>query len=400
MQITWNIEPVASYDVCVCGGGPAGFCAAVAAARNGARTVLLEHYGVLGGAMTVGGVPAPALFHAHGKQIISGIGWELMVHLAQNGDALLPQSPFLGAHPQLAVRVNALKAAAAMDDFCLQAGVALRFHHTVAHVVCQGGHIDALLIAEKAGLSALQAKIYVDCTGDGDVAAFAGAPFALSSSLQPGSFNVTLAGFDPHAIDRAQADALFQQANLDGRLCQEDVWGGRGTHCGSLWNGMGSNLNHVYPLNGADSDSRSEAEIRARKSVARLVDWLRTDVPGCEKAYVAAAAPASWARESRRIEGRKTITGADYLAGVVPPDAICASYYPIDIHTHGEDALINRFHAAGRVPGIPYGALVPCTLHNLLVAGRCISGDREAQSAYRVQASCMAMGEAAGTAAA
>nr|HML49721.1 FAD-dependent oxidoreductase [Clostridia bacterium] len=313
----------------------------------------------------------------------------------------LPQPPYLGRHPELAVKVNAFAAAKAMDDFCLDAGVALRFHAPALDVVMDGDRVEGLLIATKAGVAEIRAKVFIDCTGDGDVAAFAGVPFDLGDPLQPGSFNVLLAGFDADDIERQAADRAFQAAIAEGRLQKDDVWGSRGLHCGSIWNGKGSNLNHVYPLNGADSESRSQAEIRARQSVDRLLRWMRSEVPGCEHAYVAAVCPETWPRESRRIKGVRTVTGEAYLRGEAADDAVCYSFYPIDIHTHEEGALINRYHEEGRVPGIPYGAMVPKSgANNLLVAGRCISGDRAAQSAYRVQASCMAMGQAAGTAAA
>lgn len=401
MDITLRVQELGHYDVCVIGGGPAGFCAAVAAGRGGAKTALVERYGMLGGTMTLGGIPAPALFHAHGKQVIAGIGWELMETLAAKGHAALPQPPFQGRHPELAVKLNAFEAAAAMDDICLDAGVDLLFHRQAVEAVVENGRISRLILAGKTGLAALAAKAFVDCSGDADVAALSGAPYHLGEPLQPGSFNVLIEGFDMERVDRAEADRLFAKAVAEGRLGAEDVWGGRGKHCGGIFSGRGSNLNHVYPLNGADSASRSAAEVAARRSVRRLVAWLRSEVPGCEDVYVAAMSPESWPRESRRIKGQKTVTGDAYIRGVVPEDAVCYSFYPIDIHTHEQEALVNAFHTEGRVPGIPYGALVPARgPENLLVAGRCISGDRAAQSAYRVQASCMAMGQAAGTAAA
>lgn len=401
MNVSIPLERIDAYDVCVVGGGPAGFCAAVAAGRNGARVALVERYGMLGGAMTLGGIPAPALFHAHGQQVIAGIGWALMEYLDKEGNAALPAPPYQGRHPELAVKVNAFEAAAAMDAFCLDAGVDLRFHRQVVAVQLRDGRIALAIAAGKTGLVGIEAKAYVDCTGDADLAALAGAPYDLGETLQPGSFNVLLRGFDRDRIDREAADALFAKAVKSGRLRPEDVWSGRGERCGSIFSGKGSNLNHVYPLNGADSESRARAEVEARRSVHRLVHWLREAVPGCEGVYVAAMSPESWPRESRRIKGLCTVTGEDYLQGLVTPDAVCYSFYPIDIHTHAQGALINSFHEAGRVPSIPYGALVPKDgPGNLIVAGRCISGDRAAQSAFRVQASCMATGQAAGTAAA
>ena len=163
----------------------------------------------------------------------------------------------------------------------------------------------------------------------------------------------------------------------------------------------GSNLNHVSPLNGAEADSRSAGEVMGRRAIARIVRWLNEEIPGYGKAYVAAVSPQVAARESRRIIGNAYMTGDDYIKGVCPADSVCYSFYPIDVHMSDTEAMLhNEFHERGRVPGVPYGALVAKGLDNLMMAGRIVSGDRRAQSAYRVQASCMAMGEAAGTAAA
>ncbi len=195
---------------------------------------------------------------------------------------------------------------------------------------------------------------------------------------------------------------------------QHDIWGlnagalltGHGRGRGASYDqpyaiNIGNNLNHVYPFNGADSESRSRGETEGRESIARVLDWLNA-IPGYEHVYVSACAPLVSARESCRVVGEAYITGEDYVNGVVTPDAVCYSFYPIDVH-RGKDeraALDNVFLDKGKVPGIPYGALVAKGFDNLMMAGRIISGDRRAQSAYRVQASCMAMGEAAGTAAA
>ena len=162
----------------------------------------------------------------------------------------------------------------------------------------------------------------------------------------------------------------------------------------------GSNLNHIHPFNSADEESRTAGEIEGRGSIARVLNWLNRQ-PGYEDAYVAACSPATSARESRRIIGNAYITEEDYVNGVCPPDSVCYSFYPIDLHRGGGNrSLDNVFLSEGRVPGIPYGALVAKGFDNLMMAGRIASGDRRAQSAYRVQASCMAMGQAAGTAAA
>lgn len=409
-----KLQKSTSFDVVVCGGGTAGFCAAVASARNGARTALIERFGMLGGTMTVGGVSAPAMFHAHGKQIIAGIGWELMTDLADHGYATLPPEPFDLAHPQMSVELNAFQAAVFIDAMVEKAGVKVYFHQPVAYVCAENGHVSSVLIATNSGLERIEGKVFIDCTGDGSVAVMAGAEYEISDELQPASLNSIFANVQPAEKDYAAIHADFMQRVSTGEMDEHDIWGcntdgtcagkgrGRGydlSKCYAI--NMGNNLNHVYPFNGADNESRTRGEIEGRKSIARTIRWLNENVPGYENAYVASLSPLVSARESRRILGNAYITREDYVKGVQPKDSVCFSFYPIDIHRGTENApLDNEYMAEGDVPGIPYGALVARGFDNLMMAGRIASGDRGAQSAFRVQASCMAMGEAAGTAAA
>jgi len=409
-----RIQKSTSYDVVVCGGGTAGFCAAVAAARSGANTALIERFGMLGGTMTLGGVPAPALFPAHGRQIIAGIGWELMTDLAAHGFASLPPEPFDLPHPQMAVEINAFQAAVFIDRMVEEAGVQVYFHQPVAYVCAEGGHVSSVLIATNSGLERIEGRVFIDCTGDGNVAAMAGAEYELSDELQPASLNSTFANVQPAQKDYDAIRADFMRRVEAGEMSGHDIWGGnirsacRGTGRGrgsalseNYAVNVGSNLNHVYPFSGADNQSRTRGEMEGRKSIARTIRWMNEAVPGYENAFVSALSPMVTARESRRIIGNAYITREDYVRGVCPPDSVCYSFYPIDIHRGTEHAALdNEFMAEGDVPGIPYGALVARGFDNLMMAGRIASGDRGAQSAFRVQASCMAMGEAAGIAAA
>ena len=407
MEAKVRIARTRAFDVVVCGGGPAGFCAAVAAAREGARTALLETFGMLGGTMTVGGINAPALFHAHGRQIISGIGWELMTALAAEGSASLPEPPFDAPHPLLAVELNAFQAAVKMDEMALGAGVTLCLRQQAVAVLSENGHVEAVLAASPEGLERIEGRVFIDCTGDADVCAMAGAAFERGQTLQPATLNFRVAG---HRLGAEEIQPRYERALREGRLAPEDVWGGgigalihgRGRGREQCWaQNPGSNLNHVYPFDGSNAQSRAEGEIAGRRSIDRLMRWLRAEAPGYENAFVAACSPFVTARESRRVIGREYVTGDDYIRGACPETSVCYSFYPIDVHRGDtESALDNEFHAAGRVPGVPYGALAARDFDNLMMAGRNASGDRRAQSAFRVQASCMAMGQAAGTAAA
>lgn len=402
------------FDVIVCGGGTAGFCAAIAAARMGAKTAVFERFGAFGGTMTVGGVNAPALFHAHGRQIVAGIGWELMTRLAAEGFASLPPQPYQLGHPQMAVQLNAFQAEVEIDRMMKDAGVHVFFHQSVVYAQSRDGRVDCVLVGTVEGLVRATAAVVIDCTGDAVVCAMAGAQIEIARELQPASLNSLIANCDRAVEDREFWMQDYLARVESGDLDAHDVWGmsaaallrghGRGRGAGADQShtvNIGSNLNHVYPFNGADNESRTRGEMNGRVSIARVVRWLRS-IPGYENAYVAACAPAVSARESRRVRGNAYITGEDYVNGVVPADAVCYSFYPIDVHS-GENErrpLTNVFLGAGRVPGIPLGALIAKGFSNLMMAGRIASGDRIAQSAFRTQASCMAMGEAAGTAAA
>lgn len=412
MEMKVNVIRERHYDVAVAGGGTAGFCAAVAAARNGARTAVFERFGMFGGTMTVGGINAPALFHAHGRQIIAGIGWELMKRLADKGFASLPEAPFDAPHPLLAVELNVFQAATEMDEMAIEAGVDVCFHQSVVSVEAENGHVKSMLVSTPEGLERIIAQVFIDCSGDGILSALAGAEFELTEELQPATLCFTLSNYDIRPEDRDTVRALYEKALENGELMPEDIWGGgvgsiiggrgRAHSAGPCWQqNPGSNVNHVYPFNGASAQSRTDGEISARRSIRRLLAWLNKNAPGYEKAFISAITPSVSARESRRILGNAYIIGDDYINGKWDENSVCYSFYPIDVHRGDtKSALDNEFHQKGLVPGIPYGALTARGFDNLMMAGRIASGDRRAQSAYRVQASCMAMGQAAGTAAA
>lgn len=409
-QANWSIPVLDEFDVVVCGGGPAGFSAAIQAGRMGSKTALIEAEGALGGALTTGGNTEMALFYAFGEQIIRGIGWELSKRLARDGWARIPDFSADLPHSQLGVSVDAVMAAHYLDVMCAEAGVHVFFHQPVCHSVTveRDGRraIRGVVVATKTGLAMIEGHAFVDCTGDGDLAALSGAEFELgdeqTGDLQPGTLRFYPRGYDLDSIDPNFARESFANARQRGELQHGDYWPEpRGGNPYGIFKHGGNNTNHVT-MNGADSRSRSQAEIAGRASVARVANWARNHVPGAERFSPFATGSHVCARESRRIVGKERITEHDYCSARQYEDAICYAFYPIDLHTTDGDALVNRFLDKGvhhDVPTIPFGALRPVGFQNLLVAGRCLSSDRLANSAVRVKSPCTAMGQAAGTAA-
>lgn len=406
-----NSDILKEYDVIVVGSGPAGFCAAIQSARLGKSTALIERYGMLGGALTVGGIVGPMSFHAGNKQIISGIGWELMTRLAKDGWAELPDVIKSDAHISQ-VKVNATMAAHYIDIMCEESSVDVYLHQPVVHVeTCEDENfkkVETLFITTKEGIKGLKAKVVVDCSGDGDIAAWSGAEYLLgdqeTKELQPGSLSFYLTGYKMDELDDEVIEKAYQRAKVDGLVSLQDYWGEQfNWGASTILRTHGRNLNHIT-INGADSKSRSNAERQGRASVARLANWAKNYLGDKSEVFPLACAPEVWVRESRRIVGESYITGKDYVEAKKYDDGICYCFYNIDIHrlVKGDEEIVfeTDFLRVDNVPQIPFSALIVKGFSNLLVAGRCISGDRVAQSAYRIQATCMAAGQAAGALAA
>lgn len=358
-----NVTPP-KYDVIVCGSGSAGFCAAIAAARCGASVAIVEKYNTPGGILTVLGNNSIDQFNNpfrnDKKMIIEGIGWEFVLRLYRDGFARIPDMNALyREHSQYGVKVNPVAAAKVMDDMLSEAGVKLFYGQPVVDVVTERRSVKSVMIATKDGILELEAKIFIDCTGDGDVAHLAGAVTCSGDSngvFQPGTIR-----YYP-AVDFQNDDKILN---------------------------FGDNRNHVK-IDVTNSDAITDAEIISRRMLY------------CEMQkgkQIMAAAPAVAAREGRRIKGLSTMTQEDYMEGKQYPDSVCYTFWFIDIHREGKAAEIQYFKSEN-TPSIRLSAMISYDFDNLMMAGRCISTDRQTNSAIRVKASCMAMGQAAGSAAA
>ena len=398
------------YDVAVLGGGPAGIAAAVAAARAGRRTLLVERYGFLGGMGTAAGVTNFCGLHAnvHGemRRVVQGIASDLLARIDHLGGLNAPHL-ILGKILAQAYDTAAYKIAA--DELLAAHKVDLLFHAFGAGVLMlDQARIDALFVETKAGRQAVRANIFIDCSGDGDLAAWAGAPFEVGDGhghmLYP-SMMFRLNGIDPEKAGEAwrTIPLLMEQAEA------------RGTHKfprkGAIvrpqksqieWRVNFTQLKRAdgSAINGLEPADLTHGEIDGRRQALDAFYFLRT-VPGFEKSYIVDLPPQLGIRETRRIVGGYQVSGEDVLTCASFPDSIGVNGWPMEIHTAGD--VIFKFPPIPESRGyneLPYRMLVPERIDNLLIAGRCASMTHEGQSAARVSGACFAMGEAAGTAAA
>ncbi len=402
-----------SWDVLVTGGGPAGCTAAAAAAQEGAKTLLIEATGALGGMGTSGLVPAWCPFSDGEKVIYRGLA-EKVFRAAKEGVPHVPDDAvdWIAIDPEHLKRVY--------DDLVTEAGVSVLFNTRLAAVETDGnGAVDAVITSNKAGLTAHRARVYIDATGDADLAAWAGAAYeqgeAGSGEVQPSTHCFILCNVDEYGyanrptlyggsknspIHQILASGRFPEIR-DTFLCHAHI--GPGT--------LGFNAGHIWDVDNTDPENVSKAMMQGRKIAKAMRDGLAEFVPQAfGNAYLVSTGPLLGVRESRRITGAYVLTVEDYLARKSFADEICRNAYWIDIHTAkseiestraGHDHVANRYerYGPGESHGIPYRCLTPKGLRNVLVAGRCISCDRPVQGSIRVMPTCLAMGEAAGVAA-
>ncbi|NLY02222.1 MAG: FAD-dependent oxidoreductase [Rhodopirellula sp.] len=385
-----------TVDVLVIGGGTAGTVAAIQAGRAGARTMLVEMGSQLGGTTTTGGVALPGLFHAWEKQVIAGIGWELVEKAVELDSGTMPDfSTPPERHSRHQVPLNGQLYAALAEEACLEAGVALAYYE----LPLSAKEAPTGWLVETAGKGVrrrIACRQLIDCTGGADIVGMIGLARLREEEIQPGTLIFAFGNYDKNRLDAERIDQRYRQALAAGTLHEGDYCHAGG-HFVNFLRGGGTNAQHIFGADSSTSATHTQANLAGRASVLRLLRFIRS-LPGCEAARLLKMQTETAVRETYRIAGEAQITVDDYTSGRLFDDAVGHSFYPIDLHDrHGvQPAPLRR----GVVPTIPLRALAPKGSRNLLVAGRSVSSDRLANSALRVQASCMAMGQAAGAAAA
>ena len=390
-------------DVFVAGGGPAGCAAALTAARQGRSVYLAEAHTCLGGMGTAGMVPVFMQFTDGVNFLADGIGREVLETLRKAGGTYPPDSRGIRAETLKRVYDNLLK----------QAGVAFTFYTQLLDVRAGRGRVRDAICAGKSGLFAVRAKVFIDGTGDGDLAARAGAPFEKGDAagrMMPGTLCSLWAGIDwdaVHAGGLGVGNQRIEEAFKDGVLTLED------RHLPGMWQVGdkvgGGNIGHTFDLDGTDERSLTDALLWGRKSMLEYERYYKLYLKGFEQMELVATGSLLGVRETRRILGDYILCEDDFRKRAVFADEIGRYSYPIDIHIARPDKeSYDKFYkeittmclGKGESYGIPYRCLTPKGLANVLVAGRCVSTDRSMQSSIRVMPGCYITGQAAGMAAA
>ena len=405
-------------DVLVLGGGPAGLAAAASAARGGARTLLVERYGFLGGMGTAAGVTNFCGMHAnvHGtiRQVVQGVGGELLARIDALGGLNTPHLLFGGRIAAQAYDTAAFKVAA--DELLQAAGARVLLHAWVAGVAMRdAAHIDAVLLETKSGRVAVRARQFIDGTGDGDVAAHAGVPYEKGADGHAMMYPSTMMRIG--GVDAARAGQAW--LHVGERMRAAEARGERFARQGPIlrpqknpseWRANVTQLARPDggPVDGTDALQLSAAEAEGRRQAAHFLRFLRSDMPGFEAAYLLDLPPQVGVRETRRIVGDYVLTEDDVLGCASFDDTVGVNGWPVEEHLAGDvsfrwpcgtDTPEGRAASRG-YNHLPWRMLLPRGVDNLLVAGRCASMTHGGQSAARVSGGCFVMGQAAGSGAA
>ena len=424
-----DAAPRSETDVLIVGGGPAGVCAAIAAARNGAKVLVVEQSGMLGGMATQGLVgPFMTCYDKAGeKMIIRGLFEEIVERLVARGGALHPKGVF-GNGPYSAwipkghdhvTPFDPEELKVLLDEMCAEAGVKVLLHTMFVEPIVRDGKACGARLFGKGGYRTVSAKIVVDATGDGDYAFRAGVPCVLGDGkgrLMPATMFFRVCNVDSKKLI---ADVEANKHTFH----KKDGVSYRGFHwyvtkaieagewdlprrCLNMYCGVGEdvwlvNNGRIPGIDSTDSESLTKAEIEGRRQTKVMMNFLRKYVPGCEKAILMCTGSTVGIRESRHVAGEAMLRVADVMNGDVPEDSVLLAANSVDVHGGKDNPMVSSYTTINaNWYGVSYRCLVAKGVENLLLAGRCLSGEPAAAGAVRVMPPCMAMGQAAGTAAA
>jgi hypothetical protein len=397
------------YEVVVLGGGPAGLAAALAAGRAGRATLLVERYGFMGGAGTAAGLSTfcglHAVVHGEHRQVVHGIADDILARLDAMDGLNTPHLTVRDQITALSYDISAFKIAA--DELLAEAGVDVLYHAVgVGAVMPSSERIEALLVETKSGRFAVRGKIFVDASGDGDLAAWAGAPFEVGDGagnmLYPSTM-FRINGVNPDKAGKAweRIPALMEEAEATGRRFPRKKPIVRPQRNPIEWR---ANLTQIKNPNGSavsgiDARQLSYGEAEGRRQCWDVFQFIKEVTPGFEDAYIVEIAPQIGIRETRRIVGPYVLTETDILQCRDFDDSIGVNGWPVEAHIKGDVKFVFTPPGSRGFNQIPYRIVLPQKIENLFVPGRCASMSHEGQSSARVSGACFVMGQASGTAA-
>jgi len=376
----------------VAGGGPGGTAAAYAAASLGREVILIERYGFLGGMGTAGLVQPWMSYLAGEKPVVGGFFEEIILELKKENAII--KSAHLGlTHFCFDPEILKFK----LQEKLLQAGVKLLFHTAICGVEKSGHRIKSVVVSSKSGIEEIAGDFFVDATGDGDLIYFADCPYQ-KDLMQPMTLHFTLGGVEIEKMpSREEINFLYKQAKLSGKIDtpKDDLlW------FDALFPGQIHFNTTRVQADGTQKEDLTRAEIEAKRQMMKIFHWVRAVVPGFENAYLIHSAPQIGVRETRRMLGRYVLTGSDVRECRIFANRIALGSYGVDMHSTIDGTTLQERLPMGSYYSIPIECLIPQNIENLLACGRCLSADREAFSAVRIQPTCYALGQAAGVGAA
>ena len=424
-----TIDQRLNADVVVVGGGPAGMCAAIAAARQGVSVILVEQGGFCGGMATRGLVgPFMTCYDAKGEtMIIRGLFEEVVDRMVARGFAIHPAEVHGGTAFTSWIKVGhehvtpyepeGLKLV--VDEMLTEAGVKILYHTDFLRPILEGEAITGILVSSKRGMEVIGASVVIDCTGDGDVAYRCGVPYEMGNEelnlMQPATMFFHICDTDPEAMEADIQANLHNFYRKDGVNYRSFHWRVTEARENGDWDmkrvSLGLfrmpkpdewcvNTSRIMGVDSTDNESLTSAEIEGRQQADMILRFLRKYVPGCENARIKSTASYIGIRESRHIQGDYRLTADDLLDSKVPEDSILLAANSVDVHGRFGPTSNEYVPIKGDYYGIPYRSLLPRGVEQLLIAGRCVSADSTAAGAIRVMPPCMGMGQAAGIAAA
>ena len=398
------------YDVVVAGGGPGGISAALAAGRAGRSTILIERYGFLGGAGTAAGLSTFCGLHSNirGEHVRTtrGVTDDILARLEEM-DALNP--PHMSVQNRIQAQAYDISAyKIAVEELLLQAGVTILYHAYAAAIVMNSeAEIGALIVETKQGRQAITGRIFIDGTGDGDVAAWAGVPFELGDGAGNMLYPTTMyriSGVDPEKAGSAWdliPRLMDEEEQRTGKPFPRKKPIVRPQRNPIEWR---ANLTQIKnpdgtAVSGIDARQLSYGETVGRQQCWQTFEFIKQVTPGFDNAYIVEIAPQIGIRETRRVIGEYMLTVDDILTCQDFDDAIGVNGWPVEAHVAGDVKFVFAPEGSRGYNQIPYRIIVPQKVENLFVVGRCASMTHEAQSSARVTGPCFSMGVAAGTAA-